>query len=143
MRNKYRVWDKQEFKFIEEPCYVGENGIVIDLGKELTDCADEDRLEENLFSGKKDVEGNEIYEQDVIKMTNGKHTIYGRVICDDFFDGFWVDYTTICGEKGHSMPLWEAIDPRSQMDNWEPGIVVGNAYENSELLDAGCKHGKD
>lgn len=86
-----------------------------------------------LFSGEKDDEGNEVYAEDILVMSSKEHTLYGRVFCDSLAEGFWVEYTTIDGDKGHAMPLWAWLD--SQDKEWSNGIVVGNSYETPELLD--------
>jgi uncharacterized phage protein (TIGR01671 family) len=125
---KFRAWDN------EENCWASAGSFLIDLTGEL--CWNEactvqppDKFTLMQYTGLKDKNGREIYEGDIVKSSNdGKDgcDVWDGLISKDSmsaahgvkFDGFW---------------SWEDED---SIYNIKYYTVIGNIYENPELLNA-------
>lgn len=75
------------------------------------------------YTGLKDKNGKEIYEGDIIRGVNG--SING-VPCA--WNGGVISY----GDGNHNVPLWGTLE---QQDSTHWFEVIGNIYENPELMD--------
>lgn len=115
---KFRVWGKEEQRIIydaeqtydNEPVNIPSFGMVVNLPK-LFDVMQ--------YAGLKDKNGKEIYEGDILQFSNGN---LGEVIWSHLRAGFDVAFS-------NAMP--EELD-HSLANRCE---VVGNIYENKELLE--------
>ena len=126
---KYRIWDKKEKKFIKNIA-VDQYGDYVEfyIDEFEPDWSYLSEVEGTKYvtmleSGLKDIKGKDIFEGDLIKFKS-------EIVGDEFFDNrigkvvfeeaaFWIDYSDV------SIPLW------SETRGYE---VLGNIYENSELL---------
>lgn len=158
---KFRAWDKKEKKMYYPKKYTyeiegtGEKqtdlDMVVFLGRRWSvDRAGEELVGEKCgvlmqFTGLKDSKGIEIYEGDIVEHRSKYQHVAGR-------------FKVIYGDKGEfaGFCLWRVgkIKPRYHRDTGWAGIlgsqghlakklkVIGNIYENSELLKGGEKiHG--
>ena len=79
------------------------------------------------FTGLKDKNGKEIYEGDII----GRYTPTSKL--KDVFEIKWDDEPQ--GFYADEQPGWDGtVLGYSLLENWEALEVIGNIYENSELL---------
>ncbi|MGF9909552.1 YopX family protein [Brevibacillus porteri] len=119
---KYRAWDKEQNKMLgpnfdrEQYAIVSYNGLaLLDITREDEDGYDYEMDVEWLqYTGLHDKNGKEIYEGDIL-LWDGGFKVYVRV---HFKDGMF-----LAGD----MPLYDCVDEE----------VVGNIYENPELLEVG------
>lgn len=117
---KFRVWDKQEQEMLYSDSELIKNfdifsGWWFEEGKE---SVDRERMVLMQFIGLKDKRGNDIYEGDIITFYDD-----GSFYCVQY-DGGNAEFN--CGET-HNNPL-----VKHNEDGFE---IVGNLYENSNLLD--------
>jgi uncharacterized phage protein (TIGR01671 family) len=122
---KFRAWDKTNNKWCETSPSVGWvlNTDTHETGIQFYGLTD-GNIELMQYTGLKDKNGKEIYEKDIVKRGKDVQVVSFDEFC---FDGYY----TITG-FGIGTPTAESysfgIDVAKE---WE---VIGNLYENSELL---------
>lgn len=123
---KFRGWDKRIGKMISE-------GLIFENGQFYKDWRDyEDMIpfEDNEFismqcTGLHDIKGAEIYEGDIIRRPSTDGAIIGFVIWDDKCACYKVENK-----------VNEALIRRNDLaDCLKIGTLIGNKYQNSELLE--------
>jgi uncharacterized phage protein (TIGR01671 family) len=131
---KFRAWDKRlkEMQFTIEMHQYKDGSMGIQIGDSLA-VRDDDDFILMQYTGLKDKNGKEIYEGDVIRYTKNKHLIYPN-------------FTTVIEYYKYSFGFrlqnsFNTYDPFCLHDEIEidflPYIeVIGNIYENPELLKA-------
>ncbi len=97
------------------------------------------------YTGFKDREGREIYENDLIELIYSKgherddsYDFYGTylVVMDERF-GQWKLRRQPTREHDHDQDLWDGADPVSyDRKCWHQFEIVGNAHQNADLLDS-------
>ena len=112
---KFRAWDVNKHKMIDEPWgYPNESGwddyMNINKWFEWSHIDSRNPIVLMQYTGLKDKNGKEIYEGDIIKWRKGTEGVWA-----DQFWAFAVKFPFICG-------------------NAYLGEVIGNIYENPELL---------
>lgn len=113
---KFRAWDRDEKKWTHY-FNIGPLGTVVDLaGDEYLNC------ELMQYTGLKDKNGTEIYEGDVVRMDAGTDE---AAICTVS----WLDDGFVLIGDGYNA---EHLYP--QIRDGRFGEVIGNLYENPELL---------
>ena len=121
---KFRVWDKLAERFIK--CDEGYQGhYVLSLKGEfhnLQNGSGGDEYVVQQYTGLTDKNGIEIYEGDIVKATSDQYeneNFVGKVIFDEGCFLTWINKNDIRG-------IWGEDDIE----------VIGNIFENSELLEA-------
>lgn len=131
---KFRAWDKEKKKWLSfdegDPIQHDYTGFsTLGYWVEVFDF-DEDRVVLMQYTGLKDKNGVDIYEGDVLKMAVSKFVPdedgfdWEEIIVEVYFDsgGFWY--------KGAGR-----MDHNWHFHNQNEREVIGNKYENPELLD--------
>ena len=116
MITKFRAWLKNDKEMIDVDEIHFDNGQLDFIGDAITFMRKADEIELMQSTGLKDKNGQEIFEGDILK--DGSE--YGRVVYDP-------DRT-----------MWRVYgkDFDDALSDWWTGRVVGNIYENPELLEA-------
>ena len=114
---KVRIWDKE----VERMFYCGDGISLADLLKDANTCDDEFWLlftEHAVlqYTGLKDKKGREIYEGDILKFAH-------------------------CDTSKPFLIAWNEQEARfTDYSPKEKAVVIGNIYENPELLEEGSNH---
>ena len=122
---KFRVWDKELNKFDSPNVHhlIKNNAILsIGLNLDIQKICGDGRFVIQQFTGLKDKNGVEIYEGDIVKATSDQYeneNFVGKVIFDEGCFLTWINKNDIRG-------IWGEDDIE----------VIGNIFENSELLEA-------
>lgn len=117
---KFRAWEKPAEKFAGKMWYDNDLGFI---GYCLS-FAHKDEYEVMQFTGLLDKNGKEIYEDDIVRIRHPRDVggdfedTVGRVFYDDELGGFY---------HGNS-------EGRPPKRFWEYCEVIGNIYENPELI---------
>lgn len=121
---KFRIWDRQN-KCMQG---VGTMDWLCDGEVEYINNRLPDELVLMQFTGLKDKNGTEIYEGDIVKIgCNHKPGTY-TVIWDKYRVAWWLKNIKQ-REKEHFDDYCQLLD-----DTWQDREVIGNIYENAELL---------
>ena len=123
---KFRAWDSVEKKFVEH-FFITDNGLICNMEKPTSDCKllipiEKSELILMQSTGLKDKNDKEIFEGDIVKMSK-----------DVYSEPTYYEVVRHRGgayrleSKQHGCELW------LRHTDCE---VVGNVYENKELLDA-------
>ena len=123
---KFRAWDSVEKKFVEH-FFITDNGLICNMEKPTSDCKllipiEKSELILMQSTGLKDKNDKEIFEGDIVKMSKD---VYSEPIYYEVVRHYGGAYRL--ESKQHGCELW------LRHTDCE---VVGNVYENKELLDA-------
>ncbi len=136
---KFRVWDKKIKQMfcgceLDRPNMIDLQGNVYITGNtgELCNCGCSAQyinltkeVELMQYTGIRDKNGKEIYEADIVKVVTDKKGVIGEVV-------YIAEETAFCVKaKGFE------IFPLGFLNNWFEIEVLGNIYENPELLEEG------
>lgn len=120
---KLRAWDKKSERmyYVDAIDFSG-NSIIKGNPSFITDIEGGCFLLKDsvimLYSSRKDINNQEIYDRDIIE--------YCNMIC---LVMFWNAHFIVAGEKGRHEDLWKAITRDSNLK------VIGNYFENPKLFD--------
>ena len=119
---KFRVWDKDRNKFSNE--------LLITTDGKIFSIADEyqEKFEINQYTGLKDKNGKEIYEGDILEFS--RKNIYNNELTVK-------SVYSVVFENGvfyHKKELFQKTDMPLGWFDFKIIEIIGNIYENSELL---------
>ena len=132
---KFRVWDTEENKFREMGFMINQYGSLMQYGEfEKMKKISRDRYKILQYTGLKDKNGKEIYEGDIIEMQHCKKCNGLKAIVKRYWDGWW--YFTEEETKGRmgEMVSQYVANFDEKFEKLSYCIVIGNKYENPELL---------
>ena len=134
---KFRIFDKKENEMFYSNMYQNKTSMIYGLGNFLKECSD---IEEPImqFTGLKDKNGVEIYEGDIV---NFQHIDDYGYMTNVFQNGFYRGVV----KWGEHYPAFDIFDIKDNSTfgfdcnifSMESDIVIeviGNIYQNSELL---------
>ena len=140
---KFRGYDKKENEMFYSSMYQDKTSMAYGLGNFLRECGDiEDTLMQ--FTGRKDINSIEIYEGDIIVMND--YPFYGNaeVItdsnqkCDELNYVGIVEWDVYIGYFLNLKPISKRVRGDacgSNLQDYDGMVVIGNIYENPELLE--------
>jgi len=128
---KFRAWDKVigKMNMVTGLSFSPRNDFELKrldcaLYKDITTWLDRDQYELMQYTGFKDKNGKEIYEGDILEYPETSCPLI--IKWDDLTSSYYLEEIESCG-----------AEPMPYMDSMEQyGLVIGNIYENKELLDA-------
>ena len=129
---KFRAWDNNEEWMVDDMLLSFDGEILTDdvqphdtPYKEI-ELADEGRYELMQYTGMKDINGSEIYEEDIVKYGEDVYTIkYGRFIDMDVPTPITqIGFYLLDNKYQETFPLY-AVEYK----------ILGNIYENKDLLE--------
>jgi uncharacterized phage protein (TIGR01671 family) len=128
---KFRAWDKEEHKFVTDIDGISLDGEALDLNMGEYGISNKDRkIIFQQFTGLFDKNGKEIWEGDIVKESrdNGKGLI-PYTVAWNVEAGWFTIKTSEDKEMDGSLWLLTRV-------NWENFEVIGNIYEDSNLLES-------
>ena len=130
---KFRAWDSTKEKMVSWEQITHNSNL--DLWGGYFDLFNREELQPMQYTGLNDKNGKEIYEGDIViqEIWNGEDNIDGESVTDEFegiviYDrnGYGIQ-TEICDGKRTEVPIYE-------IDEFVTTEIIGNIYENKELL---------
>jgi uncharacterized phage protein (TIGR01671 family) len=124
---KFRTWDKERGYFCSRFLYLRQDGKIMWWGAEKGFEDATDIFDIQFFTNLNDKNGVEIYEGDVCRWASGRYKGEGRVVFEKGgfnIDGFY--------DPSQDYPVM-AFSENAICE------VIGNIYENPELLEEGNK----
>ena len=130
MTPKFRVWDSVEKKFVEH-FFITDNGLICNMEKPTSDCKllipiEKSELILMQSTGLKDNKGKEIFEGDILACETDDEVINVNVFWDEEHALFMFE-----SKKYNERELLAELVE----DNTYPFGIIGNIYENPELLE--------
>ena len=126
---KFRSWNKEAKYMVQDPTSMG--SIMRDHIRKSFDLNGKLIGENDVvmqFTGLKDDNGVDVFEGDLVKF-NDREIIY-EVIWDEYRLAWW-----LMDVKAGKRELSRDTDYQQLLNNvWQQRVVIGNIYENSELL---------
>lgn len=147
---KFRVWDKKENRFLvrDGGCYKSLNHIY-SLGSILLD-GEYEHLIIQQFTGLKDKNGKDICEGDILEVIFNGYDLKIQLIGEVKFDDCSFDFVAQNGEclnkkyeifKGRKkktcLGVYDSFPANYTISDFRNKKVIGNIFENPELLDIG------
>ncbi|CJY63349.1 phage protein [Streptococcus pseudopneumoniae] len=132
MTPKFRVWDSVEKKFVEH-FFITDNGLICNMEKPTSDSKllipiEKSELILMQSTGLKDKNGKEIFEGDILEIQDeGEVLGNAKLTWDNEQAVFMIEAISV----DDIAPFHEILSDESYSYR-----VVGNIYENKELLDA-------
>ncbi|MBW8145033.1 hypothetical protein ICV15_05155 [Streptococcus pseudopneumoniae] len=132
MTPKFRVWDSVEKKFVEH-FFITDNGLICNMEKPTSDSKllipiEKSELILMQSTGLKDKNGKEIFEGDVLEIQDeGEVLGNAKLTWDNEQAVFMIEAISV----DDIAPFHEILSDESYSYR-----VVGNIYENKEVLDA-------
>ncbi len=131
---KFRAWDKVNTAFMPNEGYAICDGDVMGLryGNEMEDVLT-DQVELMQYTGLKDINGVNIYENDIVKVTSDDGAFYVATVkwlSDDGYPAFDLEGVPASAWCYDSNALATILE--SSIETCE---VIGNIFENIELLE--------
>ncbi|WP_369355691.1 YopX family protein [Lysinibacillus capsici] len=115
---KFRVWSNHTKKMFDDGFYISQNGDLFQ--NDSLDYKSKDSFEVMRYTGFKDSKGNEIYEGDIVKISD--HPFQGSIDINGNYEVYYNEYTELsCGG-------WYLFRMKHYAE------VIGNKFENPELL---------
>jgi len=131
---KFRAWNDS----INEFCYAGPKESDFQGFGILFDWVERWNLPVMQFTGLKDKNGKEIYEGDIISVTNPTLKYIVKYGIEKIQDNEAYGFNTVCGFYLEDTVTIDKYLAKEHMDDMnEIGEVIGNIYENKELLKGG------
>jgi uncharacterized phage protein (TIGR01671 family) len=127
MEIKFRAWDKKfnKMEFDAQNCR-GEYECYWCFGDYLKNT---DQFILMQFTGLKDCNGKEIYDGDILKIKDGR--VLGKVYYDVDETCYYIDGKEDCDFLSEWVRLPKMLEA---IGNIPPVEIIGNIYENAELL---------
>lgn len=128
---KFRAWDTKKNEMFKDTFAINESGEVVVVEQPFVTCPPDYVIVDHLVimqsTGLKDKNGKEIFEGDILRVENEEDSeaLYVNVFWDNEHALFMLE-TKKYNDKGALAELFE--------DNSYPFEVVGNIYQNQELL---------
>ena len=127
---KYRAWDSVEKKFVEH-FFITDNGLICNMEKPTSDSKllipiEKSELILMQSTGLKDKNGKEIFEGDILACETDDEVINVNV--------FWDEEHALFMFKSKKYNERELLAELVE-DNTYPFEIIGNIYENPELLE--------
>jgi len=119
---KFRVWCKNNKQWEKDECFLSQDGKLYQLNKYLQTCSLENHIV-TFETGLKDKNGKEIYEGDIIQTHELLWTVED-IGCQDM------------DENSYGMCVTSTTSYKTYFidESILSGKVIGNVYENEELL---------
>lgn len=126
---KFRVWDTINKEFVDDMCIHTNGDLRCDRGRTAY-CG---YFIVQQFTGRSDDNGNEIYEGDIVVLSNGERCVA------DLIDVYVIppDEVTVAIERANNGEFFGSRSESSyyRFQDYDSYKVIGNIFENPELLD--------
>lgn len=123
---KFRAWSSVRKEMAEVEIIHFKGNAVYLISKYLRLVANLDETELMQFTGQKDMNGKEVFEEDILKLENGDFGIvqYNNLNCNYYIQLINYHFNV-------------AIDFKKVFSYQSKVEIIGNKYENPELLEVG------